>query len=238
MESKLLFMAIFLSLCLPSLQNSITSTTSTTFSNIKYSSNTTTSSTGNIHVHSGFSVILKSYSLGESGVMCQHRARPNTVQPGNNLVGTPVAVNLTSVNCQVQCYPSTYQPPNEGDCKHLIDTFRLPELGSVTIQPETRLYVSYQTCLVVFENQRKENPLVEYTWQRLGCETNRVVVQCETSPYEQPEGGSCIFGKRHMTDSYSVQQGRAYMNLRHSGIQISVQAARKTINESADDDPN
>lgn len=225
-------MAFILSLYSPSFQ-------STTFtSSSQYRISTTATSTADIHVHSGYSVILKSYSLGGNEVMCQHRARPNTVQPqpGNNdPMGAPM--NLTSVNCQVQCYPSTYQPPDERDCQHLVDTLRLPGLESVVIQPETRLYVSYKTCLVIFENQRKDNPSVEYTWARLGCETNRVLIQCEANPFEQPEGGSCIFGKRHMTDSYSIEQGQSYMNLRHSGIQISVQPVRKSKNNFADDNP-
>ncbi|EGG04454.1 uncharacterized protein MELLADRAFT_64894 [Melampsora larici-populina 98AG31] len=221
MESIFLLMTILSSLFLPSIQDSTTSKTFSSSSN--YRSTTTTTSTDNIHVHSGHSVILKSYSLGGDGVMCQHRARPNTVQPGNNnLVGAPVAVNLTAVNCQVQCYPridflmQSYSRFSVTANISLI-RFVFQDWGRLKFNLNFRVNPSRFWYKSLSENQRKENPLIEYTWARLGCETNRVVVQCEASPYEQPEGGSCIFGKRHMTDSYSVEQGEAYMNLRHSG---------------------
>lgn len=188
--------------------------------------------------------VVNSFPLSQDGVTCEYRSHAQVHQtpksasssvPQGYYALSPARqlTDLRPYNCHVQCFPGTSATPLQAHCQKIVNTIQKRH-DSITIEPQTWIYVAYKDCALVLENTNSQNLVVMYDWNHLARQASRLQAQCTSgysSKYHSAAGGTCFFSscdvKKSQSSGSSPNNFRSpeqpYVDSDNSGIMITFQ---------------
>lgn len=88
------------------------------------------------------------------------------------------------------CFPGIDIGPDPRDCQVVVDAQLYASTGSLVANPDTVVYVSFQTCAIVMQNIGRSNPQLQLNWAMLGNITRDLFNQCLAEDVAHYTGGS------------------------------------------------
>ncbi|KAG0150819.1 hypothetical protein CROQUDRAFT_652083 [Cronartium quercuum f. sp. fusiforme G11] len=118
--------------------------------------------------------------------------------PSGGSTGAQSSLNLTTIDLTPaepnawDCYAGSFQPPSSADCDVVISAQLYNSTGSLVADPGTYVFVTFGTCVTVFQNPEPSPYSLQYNWAELGKTAQRIKTSCLTAEMNNI-GGAAMY---------------------------------------------